>query len=257
MEQWRHAKSTVRARHQLSILPNRQYCDYCRIVEKVQRRTYYRCDKCKLNLYFNRSSGRVAHGTKPGPRPYLSTEEETELGTFLKNCASVGYGKTRKDVLLIAESVAKEKDILKKECITSGWWNKFLKRQGDLSTISKYLVCPANTTPSGIGRKSLPRARLLTSAESLAMFEEKEKKQQDEKEQKEKRKKEREEKKKQREVDMKRKAEERAKKAEEQVKKAEVKAQKAAEQKEKKQGVKRKCRGTKLGSISLKEEQSQ
>ena len=202
-------------------------------------------------------SGRVAHGTKPGPRPYLSTEEETEFGTFLKNCASVGYGKTRKDVLLIAESVAKEKDVLKKECITSGWWNKFLKRQGDLSTISKYLVCPANTTPSGIGRKSLPRARLLTSAESLAMFEEKEKKHQDEKEQKEKRKKEREEKKKQREVDMKRKAEERAKKAEERVKKAEVKAQKAAEQKEKKQGVKRKCRGTKLGSISLKEEQSQ
>ena len=43
------------------------------------------------------------------PRPYLSAEEETELGTFLKNCASVGYGKTRKDVLLIAESVAKEK----------------------------------------------------------------------------------------------------------------------------------------------------
>ena len=68
-----------------------------------------------------------------GPRPYLSAEEETELGTFLMNCASVGYGKTRKDVLLIAESVAKEKDILKKECITSGWWNRFLKRQGDLS----------------------------------------------------------------------------------------------------------------------------
>ena len=56
------------------------------------------------------------------------------------------------------------------------------------TTILKYLVCPANATPSGIGigRKSLPRARLLTSAESLAMLEEKEKKQRDEKEQKEK-----------------------------------------------------------------------
>ena len=62
----------------------------------------------------DRVSGRVAHGIKSGPRPYLSTEEETELGTFLKNWASVGYGKTRKDVLLIAESVAKEKDVPKK-----------------------------------------------------------------------------------------------------------------------------------------------
>ena len=162
---------------------------------------------------------------------------------------------------------------MKKECITSGWWNKFLKRQGDLSlrhgdstahvhmdainretigqyfsllknvldehnlaanpeqissaAISKYLVCSANATTSGIGigRKSLPRARLLTSADSLAMLEEKEKKQQDEKEQKEKRKKEREEKKKQREADMKRKAEERAKKTEEHTKKAAVKAE--------------------------------
>ena len=42
------------------------------------------------------------------------------------------------------------------------------------TTISKYLVCPANTTPSGIGHKSLPHARLLTSVESLAMLEEKE-----------------------------------------------------------------------------------
>ena len=126
------------------------------------------------------------------------------------------------------------------------------------TTISKYLVCPANTTPSGIGHKSLPRARLLTSVESLAMLEEKEKKQRDEKEQKEKRKKEREEKKKQREADMKRKAEERAKKTEEWVKKAKVKAQKAAEKKrEETRGEKKECQGTKLGSISLKEEQSQ
>ena len=89
-----------------------------------------------------------------------------------------------------------------------------------ISIISKYLVRPTSATPSGIGQKSLPRARLLTSAESLAMLEEKEKKQQDEKEQKEKWEKEWEEKCKQREADKKRKAEEQAKKAEERVKKA-------------------------------------
>ena len=38
-------------------------------------------------------SGRV----KPGPKQYLNSEEETELATFLKTCASVGYGKTRRD----------------------------------------------------------------------------------------------------------------------------------------------------------------
>ena len=34
------------------------------------------------------------------------------------------------------------------------------------TTISKYLVCPKTATPSGIGHKFLPCARLLTSAES-------------------------------------------------------------------------------------------
>jgi len=51
----------------------------------------------------------------------------------------------------IAESVAKEKDVLRKKCISNGWWRWFL------------------------GRKPLPCVRLLTSAESLAMLEEKEK----------------------------------------------------------------------------------
>ena len=47
------------------------------------------------------------------PQPYLSTEEETELGGCLKRCALVGYGKTRKDVMCMAESVAREKMFLK------------------------------------------------------------------------------------------------------------------------------------------------
>ena len=53
------------------------------------------------------------------------------------------------------------------------------------TTISKYYVSPTTATPSGIECKSLPSARLLTSAELLAVLKEKEKKNQDEKEQKE------------------------------------------------------------------------
>ena len=46
----------------------------------------------KMTL-FDRVSGRVIHGVKPGPRPYLSPREEDTLGHFLKHCAKLGYGK--------------------------------------------------------------------------------------------------------------------------------------------------------------------
>ena len=61
----------------------------------------------------NRLSGRVVHGTKPGPKPYLSNDEEKELSSFLQSCANVGYGKTRKDVMSIAQSVADDKGLLR------------------------------------------------------------------------------------------------------------------------------------------------
>ena len=51
-------------------------------------------------------SGRVTHGTKPGPRLYLTSEEEQEIGTYLMHCAKVGYGKTRRDVIAIVQNVA-------------------------------------------------------------------------------------------------------------------------------------------------------
>ena len=54
--------------------------------------------------------GRVTHGVKPGPRPYLNLNEEKEMGVFLKECSAVGYGKTRRDVLSIPQSVAKRRE---------------------------------------------------------------------------------------------------------------------------------------------------
>ena len=59
------------------------------------------------NTLYDRVSGRVVHGVKPGPKPYLNQSEEKELGSYLKHCAKVGYGKTRKDVLCIVESVTR------------------------------------------------------------------------------------------------------------------------------------------------------
>jgi len=52
----------------------------------------------------DRVSGKVIHSVKPGPRPYLSPKEKGNLGLFLKQCAKLGYGKTRKDVLGLVAS---------------------------------------------------------------------------------------------------------------------------------------------------------
>ena len=42
------------------------------------------------------------HGSKPGPKPYLSKAEEENLADFLVETANLaGYGKSRQHVLLI------------------------------------------------------------------------------------------------------------------------------------------------------------
>ena len=86
-----------------------------------------------LTTLFDRIRGRVVHVTNPGPRPYLSMEEQKELGSYLKQCAKVGYGKTRRDVLGIVQNMASHKGLLKGNQISSGWWSRFLERQADLS----------------------------------------------------------------------------------------------------------------------------
>ena len=140
----------------------------------------------------------------------------------------------------IAEAVATEKGVLRKERISQGWWNRFFVKSQSTGTqsvsptptllsstprsqtvVSKFLTSPPVTTPSRITPKSLPRARLLTSVSSLVMLEEKEKKKQEQIEEREMKKREREENKKQRQEETKRKAEEQAKKALEKDKKAE------------------------------------
>lgn len=63
----------------------------------------------------DRLSGRVKEGTNPGPRRYLDKEQETELSAFVKNCAAIGYGKTRKEVMRIAESHAQRSGLLRKQ----------------------------------------------------------------------------------------------------------------------------------------------
>ena len=81
----------------------------------------------------DRLSGRVVHGTNPGPKPYLTREEEAELSTHLLRALSMGIGKTRCDVKLVVEEYAKQKGVLRRSAISNGWWDNVLKRNPALS----------------------------------------------------------------------------------------------------------------------------
>lgn len=79
----------------------------------------------------DRISGRVLPGTKSGPHSYLTTEEEEELATFVTRCATIGYGKTRKDVLALVQRICASRGL----CVTvsSGWWDSFVQRYPNLT----------------------------------------------------------------------------------------------------------------------------
>jgi len=64
----------------------------------------------------NRVCGHVTHDVKSEPIPCLNAVEET----FLKECASLSYGKTRKQVLSIVEGVAHDNKVLRKGKISTG-----------------------------------------------------------------------------------------------------------------------------------------
>jgi len=69
----------------------------------------YKVPKTTLH---DRISGQVKHGTKPGPQPYLQANEEEVLVDHSIKVPKVGYGKARKQVNMIVETVAKEKGLL-------------------------------------------------------------------------------------------------------------------------------------------------
>ena len=47
----------------------------------------------------DRISGRTLPGATSGPERYLSKDEEQELTHFIKECAKLGYAKTRKQII--------------------------------------------------------------------------------------------------------------------------------------------------------------
>jgi len=81
----------------------------------------------------DRILGKVKHGAKPGPQPYMTSEQERETVEFLLLASKAGYPKTRADISWIAEGVARDKGILKGEHISHGWIDNFMKRHPELA----------------------------------------------------------------------------------------------------------------------------
>ena len=81
----------------------------------------------------DRLSGCVVDGTKPGPLPYLTGEEESELEKYLTESSQIGYGRTRRQVKSIVESIAQDKGVLRSSHVSDGWWRRFLERHPFLS----------------------------------------------------------------------------------------------------------------------------
>ena len=71
-------------------------------------------------------SGKVEQFAKQGPKPYLNTEEEEELASFLVRCARIGYPHTRLQVLSIVQNIVNSKKL--DVVITNGWWERFRQR---------------------------------------------------------------------------------------------------------------------------------
>ena len=78
----------------------------------------------------DRISGRVLPGSVSGPPELLTDDEESELEGFIFHCASMGYGKTRKDVISLVERYLLYRGRDKR--VSNGWWTSFCRRHSQV-----------------------------------------------------------------------------------------------------------------------------
>ena len=79
----------------------------------------------------DRVNGRVTHGAKSGPRKYFTTLEEDQLVAHFQNCASIGYGKSRKETLALVQVVVEKKGIVAQ--VLPSWLKSFTNRHPELT----------------------------------------------------------------------------------------------------------------------------
>jgi len=69
----------------------------------------------------DRCTGKVDFNATPGPSKYLSVAEEEELAHFLVECADIGYGHSKKQVLAIVQKIVNDKGL--NVGVTNEWWD--------------------------------------------------------------------------------------------------------------------------------------
>ena len=77
-----------------------------------------------------RVSGRVLPCSVSGCKPYLSSEEEDELVSFLVGCAEIDFPRGRKEFIALVQRTCDGRGL--GSCI-HGWWEHFCCRHQDLS----------------------------------------------------------------------------------------------------------------------------
>ena len=75
-------------------------------------------------------TGKVVAGGQSAPQKYLSNEEG-ELEEFLIGCASLGFAKSRAQVIELVQEVAKRKG--RDVRVTHGWWESFRHRHPNIT----------------------------------------------------------------------------------------------------------------------------
>ena len=71
----------------------------------------------------DRLSGKVTVRGQSRPQKYLTDEEEEELENFLTGCASVGFAKSRQQVIELVQEVVHQKGLNVR--VSHGWWESF------------------------------------------------------------------------------------------------------------------------------------
>ena len=78
-------------------------------------------------------SGKVLAGAQPGPKRYLTDEEETGLVQWLEGCAEVGCAKSGREVRAVVGAILGAKHGLENVTVSHGWWDRFRERHAHLT----------------------------------------------------------------------------------------------------------------------------